>query len=387
MDTFRISGTGCALLDIIYNNVDFESPEFAPFRSKTPGDGGIEPGKLVFTDELGTFCGRNYLDAVNTITKHAPPATENIGGPSIVSLIHVAQMCFDQNVEVQYYGAIGNDNAGRLIRQKVDATPLVTTWKTSARNTPFTHVLSDPIYDYGRGERAFVNNIGAAWDMNSDSLPEAFFESNIVAFGATALVPNLHKPLTQLVRKAKNKGAFVIINTVFDFLNEKSNPGNPWPLGESIDTYSLTDLLITDQEEALRLTGKTTVNEAANELIAYGSRAFLITRGPEPVLAYSDGSSFKPLSICNIPVSEAVVQQLIQHPEQKGDTTGCGDNFAGGAIASVAMQMMARPGSPPDLLKVCQWAVASGGFACFYVGGTWYERFPGEKRYRIEQYL
>lgn len=387
MAAFRISGTGCALLDIIYNNVDFNSPAFAPFRSKTPGDGGIEPGKLVFTEELGNFCGRDYIEAVQAITQHNPPVAENIGGPSIVSLIHTAQLCFERDIEVQFFGAIGNDEAGRAIFEKVSKTPLATNWKQTTRNTPFTHVLSDPRYDNGRGERAFVNNIGAAWEMAPDDLPGSFYSSNIVVFGATALVPHLHKHLTGLVQRAKSEGALVIINTVFDFLNEKNNPGAAWPLGESTETYSLADLLITDLEEAFRLTGKNTIHDAACGLIDLGTRAFLITRGAEPVLAYSDGRTFNRLELCEYAVSDAIVQQLRLHPEQKGDTTGCGDNFAGGAIASIAIQMMDKPGIAPDLSKACQWAIASGGFACFYVGGTWYESFPGEKRLRIEQYL
>jgi len=31
--------------------------------------------------------------------------------------------------------------------------------------------------------------------------------------------------------------------------------------------------------------------------------------------------------------------------------------------------------------------VVSGGFACFYHGGTYYEDYPGEKAARIEPYL
>lgn len=387
MTAFRISGTGCALLDIIYNNVDFGAPEFAPFRSKTLGDGGIEPGKLVFTEEFGNYCGRDYLEAVKTITRSTPPAAENIGGPSIVSLIHAAQMCFDKDIEVTYYGAIGNDTTGQSIRQKVADTPLSAIWKTSPRNTPFTHVLSDPQYDSGRGERAFVNNIGAAWDMTPDDLPMRFFESDIVVFGATALVPPIHNCLTSLVQQAKAHGAMVVVNTVFDFLNEKRNPDTAWPLGESGVTYPLTDLLITDLEEALRLTSTHKATDAARVLISRGVKAFLITRGPEPVLAYSDGSSFLPLTLSEFQVSATVVNELQQHPERKGDTTGCGDNFAGGAIASVAIQKLNSPATLPDLTEACRWAIASGGFACFYVGGTWYEKFEGEKRMFIEKYL
>jgi len=39
-----ISGTGCALADLIYNRVSFASPEFQKYTSKQNGDGGLSPG-------------------------------------------------------------------------------------------------------------------------------------------------------------------------------------------------------------------------------------------------------------------------------------------------------------------------------------------------------
>jgi len=33
----------------------------------------------------------------------------------------------------------------------------------------------------------------------------------------------------------------------------------------------------------------------------------------------------------------------------------------------------------PDIIEASLWGVASGGFACFYVGGTWFEKNKGEK--------
>jgi len=39
-----------------------------------------------------------------------------------------------------------------------------------------------------------------------------------------------------------------------------------------------------------------------------------------------------------------------------------------------------------DLVEACAWAVASGGFCCFYYGGTYHEQVPGEKRALVEGY-
>ncbi len=45
-----ISGAGCAIADLIYNRVSFASPGFQKYISKQNGDGGLSPGKLVFTE-------------------------------------------------------------------------------------------------------------------------------------------------------------------------------------------------------------------------------------------------------------------------------------------------------------------------------------------------
>ena len=55
---FTIAGTGCGLLDYIYGQVDFESPAFQRCRSNAHGDGGLEPGKLSFTEDFETYTGR-----------------------------------------------------------------------------------------------------------------------------------------------------------------------------------------------------------------------------------------------------------------------------------------------------------------------------------------
>ena len=72
----KISGTGCGLVDYLYLGVSFYSAEFRKFLSRKPGDGGLSPGKLVFTEELEAFAGipypkylRKYVPERNQIQK------------------------------------------------------------------------------------------------------------------------------------------------------------------------------------------------------------------------------------------------------------------------------------------------------------------------------
>jgi sugar/nucleoside kinase (ribokinase family) len=249
--------------------------------------------------------------------------------------------------------------------------------------TPFTDVLSDPEYDHGHGERTFINNIGAAWNYSPEQLTDQFFNSDMVCFGGTALVPQLHDNLTRLLDAARKNGCITLVNTVFDFRNEKRNPGKPWPLVTQRADFGLIDLLIMDGTEAICISGRKNLEEAAAFFISTGVSSFIITNGAQELMAWSDGGLFKSCDQIKLPISQKVTNELMSNPTRKGDTTGCGDNFAGGIIASVAWQLKDKKRGELNLLEALSWGVASGGFCCFTVGGTFVETYPGQKREEI----
>ena len=112
-------------------------------------------------------------------------------------------------------------------------------------------------------------------------------------FGGTALVPQIHDNLTSLLKKAKSKGCITIVNTVFDFRNEKANPSKKWPLGESDESYRYIDLLIADQEEAFRLSGEHDPQAAIKFFIEKKVSSLMITNGSKNISIYSDGQIFQ----------------------------------------------------------------------------------------------
>lgn len=377
---FRITGTGCSLVDFLYQPVSFSGEAFRKYLSLAPGDGGLSPGKLVFTEELEMFSRKPYPDLRDEITGGMRPVATNIGGPSVVSLIHASQMLADLDVEVAYYGCRGDDEAGRYIEEKLALTPLRTGYyKKADKFTPFTDVFSDPGYDRGHGERAFVNNIGAAREFESSDLDDSFFRGRIIVFGGTALVPAIHQSLDELLLKARSNGALTVVNTVYDFLSEKNDPLRPWPVGKSGETYRYIDILIADREEALRHSGRLSVHDAVSFFREKGTGAVIVTHGPNPVTFFADSPVFGHVPVSEVPVSERVKKDLRNNPGMAGDTTGCGDNFAGGVIASVARQMSLYPGKPVSLSEAVAFGIASGGFACYYLGGTFFESSPLEK--------
>ncbi len=429
-----ISGTGCALMDYLYADVRLDSEAFVRYRSRTGGDGGLEPGKLVFVEDLERFAGKPFAGILEELTGGARPDRANLGGPSIVSLIHAAQMLEGHDVRVRFSGARGNDASADEIMNIIARMPLdVSGYRVFEGHTPFTQVFSDPTYDQGHGERTFVNERGVADLFAPEHLPSSFFDSDIVAFGGTALVPRIHDNLASLCKRARAGGAVVVVNTVYDFRNEanarrqeggslssigapsggrwqqggslsegRASTGGRWPLGESDETYKFIDVLIADREEALRLSGTESPEAALDFFRAKGTGAAIITDGVRDILFYSDGSLFSvpalsglrfpapgkgSLPACSLPVSAEIRRVLASPDKPKGDTTGCGDNFVGGLLASIAIQLEAgqKRGSL-DLVDACSMAIVSGGFSCFYIGGTYQEARPGEKKQEIEHY-
>ncbi len=382
MKPIKINATGCALMDYIYPDLSFNSPEFRKYLSQKNGDGGLSPGKLVFAEEIEKFSGKEIHHIISELTGSASPVSSNIGGPAIVSVINAAQL-LGPDAEINFYGALGKDEIAEHFLELLERTPVnKNNFSETEGLTAFTDVLIDPSYDHGHGERCFINNIGAAGNFGPEKIPNHFFDADILVFGGTALVPQIHDHLNELLVKAKERNCFTIVNTVYDFRSEKSNPGKPWPLAEGRNI----DLLIMDLEESLRISGTASVDEACQFFINTGVRGFLITNGSHEILKYSsqdhDKSSREKIQYFSV---SNLVKDLIENRTYSGDTAGCGDNFCGGVIYSVATQLQNSKEFYPELREAIVWGVASGGFACSYKGGCYYENHVGEKKMALEK--
>jgi sugar/nucleoside kinase (ribokinase family) len=370
-------------MDSLYG-ADFSGPAFQAALSRREGDGGLTPGRLVFAENFERFMGVPYEEALGALVGGKGSDSRNLGGPSVVSLAHVAQV--RSGDEVCFFGVRGNDETGNLVEKALARLPFKKN-SLSIREgaTPRTDVLSDPRYDNGHGERTFINLLGAASRFGPPDLAAPFFEADIIAFGGTALVPALHDGLTELLKKAK--GAVTVVNLVYDFRSEYAAPGKKWKLGIRDDAYPYIDVLIADRDEVLKTSGQGSPEEAAAWLLSRGVGAVVITEGARPVRLAAGKGLFAPRELSALPVCDRVNQELALPREPAGDTTGCGDNFAGGIIAGIAEQLGAFSRGSLDLREACIPAVAAGGFACFTVGGTYYESHPGEKQKKLEPYI
>jgi sugar/nucleoside kinase (ribokinase family) len=374
-------------MDFLYPKADFSAPAFKEKLSRKDGDGGLAVGKLVFAENFEKFVNMPYESALGEIAGGTP--SYNLGGPAVVSIVHAAQILGD-TAEVSFYGARGDDSTGGLVEEALSragfgpaggAKPPYYALKPCRGPTPRTDVLSDPGYDNGHGERTFINLIGAAGEFGPEDLDDGFFDADIIAFGGTALTPKIHDSLAGLLGRAKQKNAVTVVNLVYDYRSEQAAPGKKWKLGKNDDAYPRIDLLIADRDEALRTSGCSSTGGAARWFVKAGCGAAVITEGTKPLRLTSGQGLFRPLDETSLPVSEAVNRELAAHPEKRGDTTGCGDNFAGGVIAGLAERLGADGTSGGiDLREICIPGIAAGGYACFTLGGVFYEKTPGEKR-------
>lgn len=383
-----VNGVGCSCADYLFTGFDFHSEQFQKYVSKKAGDGGISIGHLIFRADLEAFAGK----PMDEIRKDMGWLRENnhfsVGGPCIVGLINAAQLLkggliTDPDLcEFNFFGAMGQDVTGDRMLKVIKQCPINIDRYLRMPNQPSaaTLVLSDQNFKDGSGERSFVYHGGALDAYTPEMLGDDFFKADVTFFSGTASVPRIHENITALLRRAKAAGSVTMVGTVFDFLNEKRNPHKRWPLGESDESYKLIDLLAVDFVEAQRMSGETNIDKAIAFLLGKGVHTLIVTNGDEPGFAFSDGKLFKEQPMARFAICQKVVKHLKENPKLRGDTTGCGDNFAGGLLASVVKQL--ADGRKPGelcLADALAWANGSGSFCCYTVGGTYLEKQPGEK--------
>ncbi len=382
----RVNATGCSLVDNLYGHVDFTTETYKKLTSRSPGDGGLSTGGLVFSEAFADFAGESYNKMLESLTGTSTPDSSNIGGPGIVPVIHAAQVKQSPDILYRFAGVIGRDENSRRFAELLDKVGFPSDdYSESSLPTPGTDVLSDPNVNNGRGERTFINTIGAAGAYGPDSLPKDFFDADFLLFGGTALVPPLHDALNNLCRRGRDAGAFIMVTTVFDFRNEARLQGRSWPL---VDDYTNIDLLVVDREEALKISGKTTPKDAMDWFLKKGCRGVVVTQGPDEVLMGTGNNKsgrFLQPERSAMPTCR-YADEVVAGLTKKRDTTGCGDNFVGGLIDSLAHQLNENARAL-NLEEAVISGIAAGSVALTCLGGVYYEDEPGQKFKAMEAYF
>ncbi len=381
----KINAVGCSVVDNIYSPIDFNSKGYQNWIAEKDFEIGLITGGLVFGEDLVGASGTPYKDIVTQITGNKIIPEKSLGGPAIVALIHLAQVLNPSKHKFGFYGCRSNDENGLFIEKMLKSFDIQTSnYMITDGITPFTDVFSDPTFNDNNGERTFINFIGTANTIHGRELPVAFYDADMLIFGGTALTPGIHDDLGFMLRKANEKKIITCVNTIYDFRNEKKNPGKPWPLVSEDDELRFIDLLIMDNVEALKISGKTDKYQAMDWFADMGVSTVIITHGSEDIICYSNGNLFSKENLLTMPISFRARELIREKTTIGADTTGCGDNFAGGVYAALVKQLGNKT---PSLKEAVAFGIVSGGFAGLYRGGVYIELSNEKKIIKLKQML
>jgi len=379
----RISGVGCCVLDALYDVPPGEGEaRMARYLSRQRGDGGLLRGAAVLRRALEAQAGRPADQLVAEIAGGAP-AKLKLGGVAAAAAIAAAQLLLGEGVEVRLYGNLSDDEDGALVRRLLAQTPVSTDRMGSrAGRFPRTYILNDRD-PRGHLERSFICETGTspALALAPAELDRDFFESEVTLFSAMWWEPRLHADLTRLLRECKRAGSITVVTTAFD--PSRGSVRGRWALGDSDEAYRYIDALVMDRAEALLHSGEAKLGPALDFYRRAGVGACAVTQGVEPVHYWARGGTFLPAE-GQLPVPVAILRDKERGTLPTGDSVGCGDNFAGGVVASIALQL--RAGRSLSLPEAVLLGNLAGGIASTHSGGVLLERRPGEKRSLVERY-
>jgi len=205
------------------------------------------------------------------------------------------------------------------------------------------------------GERDFYFNRGADGELSTKETEAIHLNDySILHFGsATAFLPGpLQETYKNLLLEARRKNIFISFDPNYRHLlfrnNTESFIEQSWEFLQSAHFFKISD------EEALLLTGKATVDEAAQDLLEKTSAFFAITIG-------KDGTMFG---------FNNTIEIIPSIPVKPVDTTGAGDAFVG----AVLYQLSNKTVQEIQSLQIEQWkqiiynANKAGARTCEYLG-------------------
>jgi fructokinase len=205
------------------------------------------------------------------------------------------------------------------------------------------------------GERDFYFNRGADGQLSNEDIDTINLdEFSIIHFGsATCFLPGpLQEAYKILLEKATSKNIFISFDPNYRHLlfqnNQSSFIEQSWNFLDNCHFFKVSD------EEAMMLTGKQTVKEAAAVFLEKTYASFAITLGKDGTLLGLNGITTTVPSIVITPV----------------DTTGAGDAFVG----AVLYQLSSKTPDQIKELSVEQWRQIivngnkAGARTCEYMG-------------------
>ena len=254
--------------------------------------------------------------------------------------------------EVEIVAKVGVDPFGKHLIDVMQSFGVGTSWMLQDENHFTTFAFVSLMEN---GERDFYFNRGADGQLSEADISNIdTADFSIVHFGsATGFLPGpLQAAYTALLKKSVAADVFISFDPNYRHLLFKNDTQNfihqSWEFLNSCHFFKLSD------EEAMLLTGETSLEAAAAILLQRTSGVFAITLGAAGTLLGIKGSTVIIPSIAVTPV----------------DTTGAGDAFVG----AVLYQLSGKTVTEIKQMSTAQWqhivinANKAGARTCEYMG-------------------
>ena len=260
-----------------------------------------------------------------------------VGGSAAITAIAAARL----GVRVALAATIGADPAGEFMLGQLTAGGVDTSAVTvrPGCETAMTVALAQA----GTGDRAILTATGAMTSLTADDVPRDLLAAarHVHVSSYFLLEQSLGPGLAALLATARAHGATTSLDTNWD-------PAGRWGGVQLRGALAHTDILLPNEEEALRLSGEPTLDAAAAALVSAGP-AIVVKRGASGAMCEAAGQ----------------VDWISPPPRLDGpfvDATGAGDCFNAGLITGLLRGL--------DLAAATRLGCAVGSASTRAAGGT-----------------
>jgi fructokinase len=254
--------------------------------------------------------------------------------------------------DVELAAKVGNDPFGKQLIEVMQSFGVSTKWMLHDENFFTTFAFVSLMED---GERDFVFNRGADGQLTREEIDEIDLdEFSIIHFGsATGFLPGpLQSAYQSLLQRALQKNIFISFDPNYRHLLFQNNTqtfiDQSWNFLNACHFFKVSD------EEAMLITGGTTLADAVEILLQKTNAVFTITLGKDGTLLGFKGSTETVSSIAVKPV----------------DTTGAGDAFVGAVLYQLSDKNLKEINAMglKDWHNVIFNANKAGARTCEYLG-------------------
>lgn len=247
---------------------------------------------------------------------------------------------------------VGKDPFGKHLIDVMNSFGVSTKWMLQDENHFTTFAFVSLMEN---GERDFYFNRGADGQLNRHEVDSIDLEEfSIIHFGsATGFLPGpLQAAYQSLLQKSLQNEVFISFDPNYRSLlfqhNKQSFIDQSWNFLDSCHFFKVSD------EEAMMLTGRSTINDAAHDFLSRTNSIFAITLGKEGTLLGVNGKT-------------GIIPSIKINPV---DTTGAGDAFVG----AVLYQLSDKSLKEINALTLTEWnkiilnGNKAGARTCEYMG-------------------